>query len=300
MDDPLVPKSVSGCTRILVQITCALAVIFIFVSVLLMFIEGGKTNSGGWIVVGTGFLLTLATTGVLARWVMKNELEESKHTYLLLSQALSLVVLSAGFLAVIYATEPIFFFIGGAAGPVILEQITPPRGNALQIMLDNNQSNVISIGQSSCQSFLFPTKVAKDVRYSVTLKSQPSGSLCTLMGGSGIASKNLLGNDGIRINCLQAWLIGGQILYGGGGQLPPGLVLQNSQELLPITPNMMTSFWFPTPVVNNGQYSVSVQTQPPGANCIATKNVGLAIAPVLDVQITCTSTPTAAPPTKSD
>jgi hypothetical protein len=295
MDDPLVPKSVSGGTRLLVQITCALAVIFIFVAVLLIFIEGGKTGSGGWIVVGTGFLLTTSTTGVLVRWVMKNELEESKHFYLLVAQSLALVVLSAGFLAVIYATETPYFYIGGAAGPVIME--TGQRGGPLQIILDNNQSNVITVGQTPCQSFLFPNKIAKDQKYSVSLKSQPSGSLCTLMGGTGTGSKNLLGNDAIRITCQTAWLIGGQISFGGTTWVP-GLVLQNNQaEQLPII-SATQPFWFPTPVLNGQQYNVGVLTQPPGSNCVASANFGPATAPISSVVITCTPVPTAAPPTK--
>jgi hypothetical protein len=277
-----------------------LAVIFIFVAVLLIFIEGGKTGSGGWIVVGTGFLLTTSTTGVLVRWVMKNELEESKHFYLLVSQALALVVLSAGFLAVIYAGETPYFFIGGAVGPVIMEQGTQPRGGPLQIVLDNNQSNVITVGQTACQSFLFANKVAKDVKYSVTLKSQPSGSLCSIQGGGGIATKNVLGNDGIRMQCQTAFLIGGIILFSGGGQWPPGLILQNNQQEQLQIQSSTASWYFPTPVVNGQQYSVTIAQQPPSLSCVPDKNIGLAALPVTDVQIKCSPVPTPVPPTKSD
>lgn len=305
MDDPLVPKSVSGCNRLLIQLGCALALIFVFVSALLVFIEGGKTESGGWLVVGTGFLFTMGTTGVLARWIMKNELEDAKHMYLLAAQSLALMILSAGFLAVIYATETPYFYIGGAAGPVILEQ-SGQRGGVLQIMLDNNQSNVINIGQSTCQSFLFPTKVAKDVRYSVTLKSQPSGSLCTLGGGTGVASKNLLGNDGIRINCAAAWLVGGVVLFTGApAQWPPGVILANNPPP-PAIPELITlqsssgAWYFPTPILNYTQYSISVSQQPPSVQCtIPDKAVGIATGPISDIQVKCTLMPTPAPPTKA-
>jgi len=96
---------------------------------------------------------------------MLDELEDAKHLYLvgnsppiwnsqnttLAAQSMSLMVLSAGFLAVIYATETPYYYIGkntahmgntkpfplgGAAGPVILEQ-SGQRGGVLQIMLDS-------------------------------------------------------------------------------------------------------------------------------------------------------------------
>jgi len=299
MDDPLVPKSVSGCTRLAVQITCALAVIFIFVAVLLIFIEGGKTGSGGWVVVGIGFLLILGSTGVIVRWVMKNELEESKHMYLLVSQALALIVLSAGFLAVIYAAETPTYYIGGAAGPVIMETgVTPARGTSLQLVLNNNQSNIISIGTSSCQSFLFATRIPKDEKYSVTFKSQPSGALCTMFA-SGIASKNLLGNDAIRVNCLAAWLIGGNVFLSGGGVWGPGLVLSNNgQEQINVQSDT-AGWYFPTPILNNTRYAVAVMQSPAGLACtIPDKAGGLATAPLTDIQVQCKGTPTPAPPTK--
>jgi len=296
----LVPKSVSGCTRLVVQITCALAVIFIFVAVLLIFIEGGKTGSGGWIVVGAGFLLTTSTTGALVRWVMKNELEESKHFYLLVSQSLALVVLSAGFLAVIYATETPLFYIGGAVGPIFMEQGAQPRGGPLQIVLNGNQSNVLVVGQTSCQSFLFANKIAKDQKYAVTLKSQASGSFCQILNGNGIGSKNLLGNDGIRVQCQAAWLIGGVVLFSGGGQWPPGLILANNNvEQLQIQSGS-GPWYFPTPVLNQTQYSVTIFQTPPSLTCKTDKPVGIALAPVTDIQVTCTSNPTPAPPTKGD
>ena len=305
MDDPLVPKSVSGCNRLVLQLGCALALIFIFVSALLVFIEGGKTESGGWLVVGTGFLFTVGTTGVLTRWVIKNELEDAKHMYLLVAQSLALIVLSAGFLSVIYATEVPYYYIGGAAGPVILEQ-SGQRGGVLQIMLDNNQSNVISIGQSSCQSFLFPEKVAKDTRYSVTLKSQPSGSLCTLSGGSGAASKNLLGNDGVRVNCNAAWLVGGVVLFTGAPtQWPQGVMLMNTPPA-PAAQEQITlqsssgAWYFPTPILNNSQYSISVSpTTPTSVSCtIPDKAVGFATSAITDIQVKCVLQPTPAPPSK--
>jgi len=283
-----------------VQITCALAVIFIFVAALLTFIEGGKTGSGGWIVVGAGFLLTTGTTAVLARWVMKNELEESKHFYLLVSQSVALMVLSAGFLAVIYSTETPTYFIGGAAGPVIIEQIQPSRGGPLQIMMDNNASTNIMIGPTSCQSFLFNKKVTQGVKYSVAIKSQPSGALCSLMGASsGAASKNLLGNDGIRLNCLAAWLIGGVVLFSGGTQWPPGLILANNQQEQLQIQSGTGSWYFPTPVLNQTQYSVTIAASPPALTCtIPDKAVGIATAPVIDIQVKCALNPTPAPPTK--
>jgi len=299
MDDPLVPKSVSGCTRLLVQITCALAVIFIFVAVLLIFIEGGKTGSGGWVVVGVGFLVILGTTGVFVRWIIKNELEESKHLYLLVTQALALMLLSAGFLAVIYASETPLYYIGGSAGPVIMETgVSPPRGGSLQLLLNNNQSNILTIGTAPCAPFLFATRIPQDEKYSVTFKSQPSGSLCTMFA-SGIAKKNLLGNDGIRVNCQPAWLIGGNIFLTGGGVWGPGLVLvNNGQEQLQVQ-SETNPWYFPTPVANNSRYAVTVTQSPASLQCTVDKGgSGLAITSVTDVQISCKGVPTPAPPTK--
>jgi hypothetical protein len=244
--------------------------------------------------------MTTATTGVIVRWVIKNELEESKHFYLLLSQSFALMILSAGFLAVIYAAPNNQYYVGGSVGPVLMEQGAQPRGGPLQLMLDNNVSNIITIGQTPCQGFLFSTKIVEEARYSVTLKMQPSGSFCRVLNGQGVASKNLLGNDGIRVQCDAAWLIGGVVLFSGGGTWPPGLILANNmQEQLPIQASS-GSWYFPTPVPNQSQYSVTIFQQPPSLSCTPEKNVGIASAPVIDVQIKCTSVPTPAPPTKTD
>jgi len=271
-------------------------VIFIFVSLILIFIEGGKAGGGGWVVVGAGFIVSTSTTAVLVRWVTKNELEESKHFYLLVAQALSLVLLSAGFLAVIYASETKMFYVGGAVGPVLLEQGAQPRGGPLQIMLDGNVSGLVTIGQTPCQSFLFATKINDQARYSVTLKSQPSGSFCRVLNGQGVVKDNLLGNAGIRVQCEAAWLIGGQVIFGG--TLPPGLILANNQQEQLEIKSSTIPWFFPTPVPNQSQYSVTVFKNPPSVTCTPEKNVGIAGAPVVDVQIKCTQSPTAAPPTK--
>jgi len=190
-------------------------------------------------------------------------------------------------------------YIGGAAGPVIMETIQPPRGGPLQIVLDNNATTTVMVGPTSCQSFLFNKKVSQGVRYSVTVKSQPSGALCSLMGASGVASKNLLGNDGIRVNCLAAWLIGGVVLFSGGTQWPPGLILSNNQQEQLMIQSGTGSWYFQTPVLNQTQYSVTIFQSPPSLTCtIPDKAVGIATAPVVDIQVKCTMVPTPAPPTK--
>jgi len=211
-----------------------------------------------------------------------------------------LLVLSAGFLAVIYAPENPVFYIGGAAGPVLMETGAQPRGGPLQLMLNNNASNIITIGTNPCQSFLFPTKIHLEDRYSVTIKNQASAALCRVQNGVGLASKNLLGNDGIRVTCDPGWLIGGIVLFSG--TLPPGMILQNNQqESLSVPSGATTSGWyFPTPVKNFTNYAVTVTQSPPGLSCTPSKNVGVALTPVIDVAITCQVVPTPAPPTKTE
>jgi hypothetical protein len=81
------------------------------------------------------------------------------------------------------------------------------------------------------------------------------------------------------------YTIGGSVL----GFTGTGLVLQdNGGNDLAVTASA-TSFTFAAPVATGGVYSVTVLTQPAGANCIVTNGDGKAMANVTSVSVTCSS-----------
>jgi len=300
MDDPLVPTKVDGCARLGIQAAGALSVIFILVAEILVFVKGGDEASGGWVVVGLGYLGLMATTGLLGRWVTKGDLEESKHYFLFVAQAVGILLLACGFLVAIYLKEAPTFMIGGTAGPVIMEKTGQPRGGPLQLVLNNNQSNVVAIYENPCTGFMFASKISENERYSVRVKGQPSGALCRVMNGEGVALKHLVGGDGVKIVCETAWTIGGVVLFSGPGQWPPGLILVNNPQTMPEQLPIISgtgAWFFPTPVLDSNQYSVTIAVQPPTLQCTVENNVGIATAPVINIQVKCTGvTPPPTPP----
>ena len=101
-----------------------------------------------------------------------------------------------------------------------------------------------------------------------------------------VAAMSLAGCGGSSHSSMPAsatYTIGGSIAGFSGS----GLVLQNNGgSNLTVSPGA-TSFAFTAPVASGAVYSVTVLTQPAGANCIVTNGTGKATANVTNVGVTC-------------
>ncbi len=175
----------------------------------------------------------------------------------------------------------------GSAPPVVYYDIsgtiTGLTGSGL--VLQNNGGDNLSIASGSL-SFTFPTPVANNAAYSVTVLSSPtSPSLtCTVNNPSGtVAGGNV---TGVRVICsTSSWTIGGTV----SGLTGSGLVLRNnSADDLPISGN--GSFTFSTPVASGAQYNVTVKTHPnsPTQVCTVGTSIGIVTtANITNVSVVC-------------
>jgi hypothetical protein len=127
--------------------------------------------------------------------------------------------------------------------------------------------------------------------YAVTVNTQPTNpnQICTVMGGSGTATANVVG---IPVNCVAAFSIGGNVT----GLVGTGLTLQdqdgNILESLPISAaNGNQAFTFMDFVPTGTTYTVSITAQPgnPAQTCVIAPNTGSGTATgnVNSVMVTC-------------
>jgi hypothetical protein len=169
---------------------------------------------------------------------------------------------------------------GTGTGFAIGGTVTGLTGTGL-VLQDNGGDN-LTISKSG--PFVFPTGVANNGAYSVTVASQPTNPAqsCAVTGGSGTATANV---SSVTVTCVTAAANAtvGVTVTGLNGS---GLVLQdNGGDSLPIAAN--GSYNFKTPV--NGAYAVTVLTQPtvPNQLCTVTKGGGVATGNVTGIAVAC-------------
>lgn len=163
---------------------------------------------------------------------------------------------------------------------------------------------------SSNGAFVFPTPFPSQLRYRVSVQTQPSnpGQTCTLANGLGLMGE--VDVTDVQVNCeTQRFTVGGRVegLLGAGlvlGIDPPSLLVpaepsSGSARLVP-QPDLAETlaigsngaFTFPVPRASGSRYSISVATQPsaPDQVCWVAYDSGTVIdRAVSDVQVTCTA-----------
>jgi uncharacterized repeat protein (TIGR03803 family) len=131
-------------------------------------------------------------------------------------------------------------------------------------------------------AFSFPTALAVDAGYTVTMGTQPAGQTCTVTGGMGTVGTADISN--IVVTCSdQAFTLGGTIQ----GLNASALLLANGNTTL-VVPAGAQSFTLPAVIPSGSSYSIYVQMQPTGLAC--TVNAGSGTMPartVTDIAITC-------------
>lgn len=147
------------------------------------------------------------------------------------------------------------------------------------LVLQNNGADNLSINANG--SFTFATPVASGAGYNVTVLTQPTGQLCTVIGGTGtVVSANI---TTVSVSCVNAYTIGGTV----SGLTGLGLVLQdNGGDNLSVAAN--GTFTFATPLATGATYNVSVFNQPNNQVCSVTGGTGsVAGANVTSVAVNC-------------
>jgi hypothetical protein len=137
-------------------------------------------------------------------------------------------------------------------------------------------------------TFTFGTHLNNSASYSVTVKTQPAGQLCSVSGGSGtISGANV---TTVVVNCANdLFTIGGTL---SGLATSESVVLQdNGGNNVTLTSN--GTYAFTTPLATGHAYAVTVLTNPASPvaqTCTVTNGSGtVASANVTNVNVTCTT-----------
>jgi hypothetical protein len=172
------------------------------------------------------------------------------------------------------STTPTAYALGGTVSGL----------NGAGLMLAN-KGQTLNVG-ASAHSFSFGTVLASGASYAVTVQTQPTGEMCTVANGSGMAQGAAVGNVVVTCSTL-AESIGGTI----GGLNGSGLILANGSDALDVPANA-TSFILPTKVAYGSSYAVTVETQPTGIACAVSHGAGtMPASAVTNVSVSCTDQP---------
>ncbi|MES3022564.1 MAG: hypothetical protein V4857_13370 [Pseudomonadota bacterium] len=140
--------------------------------------------------------------------------------------------------------------------------------------------------------FVFPERVGSDSAYNVTVKTQPTGALCTAFNNKGTTGSYSINN--VVISCVtEKRILGGEIR---GLKENSQMVIVNGGDKLNIAgtegataPAVAPTFVMPMLVPDGEAYGVTILTQPATQTCTITNNVGTMGAVDLPkiVQISC-------------
>lgn len=129
--------------------------------------------------------------------------------------------------------------------------------------------------------FSFPTALAVDSAYAVSVATQPSGEACSVFYGGGTVSS--ASASAVSVQCSPtSYTLGGTIT----GMTVGGLELANvSDTLYPAASD--STFTFSGPLSFGTSYDVVVAAQPAGETCSVSNATGTAAANVSNVAVTC-------------
>src|SRR5207248_1356151 len=152
------------------------------------------------------------------------------------------------------------------------------------LVLQDNGGDDVTVTGTGTVTFTFKTAIASGGAYAVTIKTQPSGQVCSVANGSGTATVNV---TNVQVSCAATYSVGGTV----SGLLGTGLVLQdNGADDLTVTGTGTVSFTFATPLLGGASYAVTVKTQPsnPVQTCTVSNGTGTIVGSVATVQVSCT------------
>ena len=124
------------------------------------------------------------------------------------------------------------------------------------LVLRNNGGDDKSISSVDA-TYTFGTSVVAGKSYNVTVLTNPSNQVCSVVNASNtMPTSNVINAN---VTCVPAYTIGGATI---SGLTSSGLVLQNNGGDNLLVPANATAFIFSTPVAASGSYSVTVLSQP--------------------------------------
>ncbi len=153
------------------------------------------------------------------------------------------------------------------------------------VLQDNNGDN-LSIAANG--TFTFAAKVANGAAYNVTAFSQPTNPSQTCIVSSGTGTMAGANITSVAVNCTtNTYTVSGTVTGLAGTGL---VLLDNGGDNLSIAAN--GTFTFVTPVASNGNYAVTVGTQPggPTQTCTVSTGTGIVTASnITNVAVVCST-----------
>ncbi|NML61448.1 hypothetical protein HHL21_10235 [Massilia sp. RP-1-19] len=161
------------------------------------------------------------------------------------------------------------------------------------LVIQNNGGPDLAIPAGST-GFSFPQLISSDSDFNVTVKAQPSSTVCTVVNGKGKSGAYSVYS--VEIHCItSSYDLGGTV----SGLDVPGLVLINGSQRVTILPGAtsftMTKFknddgkTYESGRVPDGQpYGITILQQPTGRTCRVANGVGtMGNTAVKNVAVTC-------------
>lgn len=156
----------------------------------------------------------------------------------------------------------------------------PPGGS---VTLGNGPQSVVT--STANGAFALPVKLPMGASYAVTVLTQPLGSTCSVVNGSGTTPATAV--TSVEVRCAPStYSIGGQL----AGMAIGSRVTLRLNDGNPMTVSANGAFSFPTTVPFGASYQVTVVTPPDGQSCSVAQGTGANISSeVSTVQIVCSA-----------
>lgn len=171
---------------------------------------------------------------------------------------------------------------GTSSGPFTISgSVVGLTGTGL--VLQDNGGDDITVTGTGTVSFKFATAITSGGTYNVTIKTQPTGQVCSVSNGSGTPTANV---TNVQVNCAATYTVGGTV----SGLQGTGLVLQdNGTDNLTVSGTGNVNFTFATALLQGAAYAVTVKTQPtnPNQTCVVSNGTGTIVGSVSNVQVAC-------------
>lgn len=149
------------------------------------------------------------------------------------------------------------------------------------LVLQNNGGDDLAV-DGSMTTWYFKTLMAPEAAFNVSIKTQPSGSKCTIAQNTG--KINYYSFQQTIVTCTpDAYALGGSVV----GLTGNGLVLANGSLTAGVVAGSST-FEFAAKINNTAVYGVTVLVQPAGQTCSVANATGtMPQANVSNVVVTC-------------
>lgn len=156
-------------------------------------------------------------------------------------------------------------------------------GSSASLTLQNSNGTTVAVAASG--AFSFATQMVAGASYNVTVAVPPASQTCTVANGSGTVGAANITN--VAVTCTSNNLtLGGTVSGLGAGK---SVVLRAEADFVfgDVTVSANGAFTFPLTFINNGEYLVSVATQPVDQTCTVENGHGDITAPVTNIAVTC-------------